>query len=180
MTRPQILAGDIESSDSEREDYDRITPKRASSSVRRSPKTLTRGIRKGLRASGHSWRSGLLKWNVRQAGDAEEALPDTNERIMDNSLAYRPISEGNGSRSEGELPLSDPESWVWKGKKHAKFAVAIDATRGIFPDVSRPRERVSKVISLHNQETDIAPKKLKERLWLDRVESTYPLCLLYP
>jgi hypothetical protein len=173
MTRPQMLTGDIESSDSEREDYDRSTPKRADSHVRSTPKTLTQGIRKSPRGSGRTWRSSLLKWNVQQAGDPEEALPDTDERTMGDSLSYRPITERNGRRSKGELPLSDPRSWVWKGEKHAKFAVAIDATKGIFPDVFRHREHVRNIIGQHDEGTDLAPEKPKERLWLDRVESTY-------
>ena len=130
------------------------------------------------RGSGHSWRSSPLKWNTLQAEDAEEALSDTDERTIDDSFAYKPVIERNGSGSDGELPLSDPKSWVWKGKKHAKFAVAIDDTKGIFPDVSRPREHVSKVIGRHDEGTGLAPEKPKERLWLDRVESTYSLCLL--
>jgi len=112
-----------------------------------------------------------------QAEDTEEALPDTDERTMGDSLAHRPITERNRRRSEGELPLSDPRSWVWKGKKDAKFAVAIDATKGIFPDVSRRREHVRNIMSQHER-TDLAPEKLKGRLWLDRVESTYPLYIL--
>ena len=177
-TRPQMPTGDIESSDSEREDYDRATPKRASSHVRSAPKTLARGIRKSPRASRRSWRSSLLKWNVIQAEDAEGPLPDTGQKAIDDSLAYRRITERVGSRSEGELPLSDPKSWVWQNKKDAKFAVAIDATKGIFLDVSRPREHVSRVIGLHDEGIRLAPEKPKEKLWLDRVESAYPQCLL--
>jgi hypothetical protein len=178
MTRPQMLTGDIESSDSEREDYDRSTPKRASSHVRSTPKTLARRIRSCPRDSGRSWTSSLLKWNDLQTEDAQDSLPDTGESIIDDSLACRRITERVGSMSEGELPLSDPKSWVWQSKKGAKLAVAIDGTKGTFTDVSRPREHVSRVIGLDDEGTHLALEKPKEKLWLDRVESAYPLSLL--
>lgn len=179
MTHPQMLTGDIESSDSEREDYGRATPERASSHVRSTPKTLARRIRRSPKSSGRSWRSSLLRWNVLQAKDAEDALPDAAERTIDDSLAYRRIAERVGRRSEGELPLSDPKSWVWQRKKDAKLAVAIDATKGIIPDVSRPQEHVNRVVGLDDEGAYLASEKPKENLWLDRVESAYLLYLFH-
>jgi hypothetical protein len=173
-----MLTGDIESSDSEREDFNQVTPKRANSHARSTPKTLVQRIRKSPTGSERSWRSSPLKWNVPQAEDAEETLLDTDERTIDDSLAYRQTTENTGSTPGRELPLSDPKSWVWKGKKDAKLAIAIDGTKGIFPDVSRPRENVSKVIGLADDGTHLEPEKLKERLWLDGVESEYSLFLL--
>lgn len=39
--------------------------------------------------------------------------------------------------SSRELPIFDPNSWVWRCKKDAKFAVVIDTTKGIVRDVAR-------------------------------------------
>lgn len=169
---------DIESSDSEREDYDRVTLKRDGCRVRSSSKTSARRIRRSPKDTGRSWRSSLLKWNVLQIEDAEEVLPSREERSIDKTLAYNPSTERIGGRSERELPLSDPKSWVWQRKKDAKLAVAIDTTNGIFSDVSRPRELVGKDVDLANGSSYLACEKSETKMWLDRVESTCLLCFL--
>lgn len=174
-----MFTGNIESSDSEREDYDRVMPKRVGSRLSSPSKTSARRIRRNRRDTGRSWRSSLLKWNVLQAEDAEEVLPSREERKINNTLTYRPSTERTRRRSETELPLSDPKSWVWQRKRDAKLAVAIDATKGTFPDVSRPRELVSKDIGLANGASYLPPEESVTKMLLDRVESTCPLCLLY-
>jgi hypothetical protein len=178
MSRPQIFTRDIESSDSEREDYDRVTLNRDGYRIRSSSKMSARRIRRSPKDTGRSWRSSLLKWNVLQIEDAEEVLPSREERSVDKTLPYNPSTERTESRSERELPLSDPKSWVWQRKKDAKLAVAIDTTNGIFPDVSRPRGFVSKDVDLANGASYLACEKLETKMWLDRVESTCPLYFL--
>ncbi len=175
MTRPQMFTGDIESSDSEREENDRVTSKRVGSKIRSSPNTSSRRIRKTPRGSGRSWRTGFLKWDVLHADNDNEALLETEDRTINGPLAYRSTPQKNVRSSKGELSLSDPDSWVWREKKDAKFAVAIDATKSTLPYVSERRELVSKRGVLNNEGTYIEPEKPKEKLWLDRVESTYHL-----
>jgi hypothetical protein len=118
----------------------------------------------------------LLKWDVLQAENDEKSLPETEERTFNGPLAHRKVPQRNGSKLEEESSLSDPDSWVWKEKKDAKFAIAIDTTKGIIPDVSRGQALATKRNVLTHDGAYLALGKPKEILWLDRVESTYPLC----
>jgi hypothetical protein len=175
MIRPQTLTTDIDSSDSVREGYYRVTPRRVSSRAR-SSSTSTRLIRKGPRNSRLSWRSSCLKWNILQTGDAEEVLRIREGRNIDGTLAHPSSTQRIRERSDEELPLSDPKSWVWQGKKDAKLAVAIDASNGIFSDVPRPRDPVSKRTDLDYGEAYLPDENLETKRWLDRIDSTYALC----
>lgn len=179
MTRRQMIIGDIECSDSERENHERATPKRVGSRVRRYSTSSARRVRESSKDHERSWRSNLLKWNVLQTKNGEGNFLVTPEMTVGNTLPSRPSTGRLGSGLEKELPLSDPQSWVWQRDKGAKLAVAIDATKGIFPDLHQTRKLVSINVDLAEEKAYLAQGNLETKAWLDKVESMYPLCLLH-
>jgi hypothetical protein len=73
-------------------------------------------------------------------------------------------------RCRKELPLSDPNSEIWKGRENAKLAVVIPSKRkgtGIFasPRAKRPAHL------LVDGGSDLVPGKPEGRLWLHSVQS---------
>lgn len=105
-----------------------------------------------------------------------DADDENDEEISSKGSPSGCRERGPRAKAFGELPLSDPESSIWKGRENANLTIVVQTQkRKLIESIEHDMpSRLTEEPRLKVDDDGVMPGRPKDRLWLHRVESRLP------